>query len=101
VSTRPSLFERSLSLVKREDKPREETVVTGFRITLDDVINEATTIGRLSMEQETFGSKWRASISFTTSGGSYICARAKADALIIAVGLAIKEARSLGGVSKP
>lgn len=62
--------------------------------TLDDTWREAETLGRVSLEKSLFGN-YRAQIAFETKHGSCY-AKAEHDSALIALGLAINNARQLG-----
>lgn len=63
--------------------------------TLDDLWNEAETLGHPKIERETFGQRYSASIYFTTQHGTCF-AKGRHDSLHVALGMAIDNARNLG-----
>lgn len=63
--------------------------------TLDEVWREAEALGRVSVEKSIFG-KYRAQIAFDTKHGSCYAKAEHDHSALIALGLAINNARQLG-----
>lgn len=69
-------------------------------VRLEETIAEAETLGSVRMDQN-WQKKWSVCINFVTRSGSHIFAKGEAASLLIAVGLAINEARALGAGEQP
>ena len=68
--------------------------------TLDELWNEAESIGEVQLENSGYGAKYRARISFINKFG-HIFARGEGPSTHIALGNAIDNARQLGGGMQP